>query len=91
MKKLLEFINYMEKVLREEQVVAGTHGHAGDCNFHIYLLLNLSQHQDREQLIRVMTKITQKVTDLGGSMSGEHADGRTRGIILPYVFRIRTI
>ncbi|TRZ53839.1 DUF4147 domain-containing protein, partial [bacterium] len=84
--KLLEFIRYMEEVFNKEQVVAGTHGHAGDCNFHIYLLLNLSQRQDRKQLITVMTKITQKVTELGGSMSGEHADGRTRGIILPHVF-----
>jgi len=84
--KLLSFINHMEKVLYEEQVIAGTHGHAGDCNFHIYLLLNLSLQQDRERLIHVMTKITQKVIDLGGSMSGEHADGRTRGVILPFVF-----
>jgi glycerate-2-kinase/FAD/FMN-containing dehydrogenase/Fe-S oxidoreductase len=84
--KLLAFISYMEDVFRQEQVVAGTHGHAGDCNFHIYLLLNLSQQQDRKQLIAAMTKITQKVTELGGSMSGEHADGRTRGIILPHVF-----
>ena len=84
--KILEFISYMEKVFGEEQVVAGTHGHAGDCNFHLYLLLNLSQQQDRERLIHVMTKITQKVTELGGSMSAEHADGRTRGIILPHVF-----
>jgi FAD/FMN-containing dehydrogenase/Fe-S oxidoreductase len=84
--KLLAFINYMETVLLEEQVIAGTHGHAGDCNFHLYLLLNLSQQQDRERLIQIMSKITQKVTELGGSMSGEHADGRTRGVILPYVF-----
>src|SRR4030042_1847636 len=59
---------------------------AGDCNFHIYLLLNLSRQQDREKLIHVMSKITKKVADLGGSMSAEHADGRTRGIILPHVF-----
>ena len=59
--KISEFIGYMEEVLGEEQVVAGTHGHAGDCNFHIYLLLNLSQQQDREKLIHVMTKITEKV------------------------------
>jgi len=84
--KLLEFISYMEEVLNGEHVVAGTHGHAGDCNFHIYLLLNLSQQQDRERLIHVMTKITQKVAELGGSMNGEHADGRTRGVILPHVF-----
>ncbi|MBN1687255.1 MAG: 4Fe-4S dicluster domain-containing protein, partial [Spirochaetales bacterium] len=84
--KLLDFINYMEEVFAEEGVVAGTHGHAGDCNFHIYLLLNLSEAEDRKRLIHVMTKITRKVTELGGSMSGEHADGRTRGLILPYVF-----
>ncbi len=84
--KILAFIRYMEQVFSEEQVVAGTHGHAGDCNFHLYLLLNLTQQQDRQRLINVMTKITQKVTELGGSMSGEHADGRTRGIILPHVF-----
>jgi FAD/FMN-containing dehydrogenase/Fe-S oxidoreductase len=84
--KIADFISYMEKVLGEEQVVAGTHGHAGDCNFHIYLLLNLSQQQDREKLIHVMTKITEKVCAIGGSMSAEHADGRTRGVILPHVF-----
>jgi FAD/FMN-containing dehydrogenase/Fe-S oxidoreductase len=84
--KIAEFISYMEEVLGEEQVVAGTHGHAGDCNFHIYLLLNLSQKLDREKLIHVMSKITKKVADLGGSMSAEHADGRTRGVILPHVF-----
>ncbi len=84
--KIADFIGYMEKVLGEEQVVAGTHGHAGDCNFHIYLLLNLSEQQDREKLIHVMTKITEKVCAIGGSMSAEHADGRTRGIILPHVF-----
>ncbi|MCE5266020.1 MAG: FAD-binding oxidoreductase [Deltaproteobacteria bacterium] len=84
--KIAEFIGYMEKVLGEEQVVAGTHGHAGDCNFHIYLLLNLSQKLDRERLIHVMSKITKKVAELGGSMSAEHADGRTRGVILPHVF-----
>ena len=84
--KLLSFIRYMEEVFNQEQVVAGTHGHAGDCNFHIYLLLNLTQQQDRQRLINTMTKITQKVTELGGSMSGEHADGRTRGVILPHVF-----
>ena len=84
--KILEFISYMEEVFGQEQVVAGTHGHAGDCNFHLYLLLNLSQREDRQRLINVMTRITQKVTELGGSMSGEHADGRTRGVILPHVF-----
>lgn len=84
--KLLAFIRYMEEVFEQEQVVAGTHGHAGDCNFHLYLLLNLTQQQDRKRLINVMTQITRKVTELGGSMSGEHADGRTRGIILPHVF-----
>jgi len=85
-KKLLDFITYMDEVFAEEQVVAGTHGHAGDCNFHLYLLLNLTQQQDRVRLINVMTKITEKVMELGGSMSGEHADGRTRGVILPHVF-----
>lgn len=85
-KVILGFIKYMEEVLEEEQVVAGTHGHAGDCNFHIYLLLNLSQEEDRRRLVNVMTKITKKVIEAGGSMSGEHADGRTRGAILPHVF-----
>ncbi len=85
-RKLLDFISYMEEVFEEEQVVAGTHGHAGDCNFHIYLLLNLSEQEDRLRLMHVIAKITKKVTELGGTMSGEHADGRTRGLILPYVF-----
>ncbi len=86
--KILAFIRYMEEVFKEENIVAGTHGHAGDCNFHIYLLLNLTQQADRERLIHAMARITAKVTELGGSMSGEHADGRTRGLILPHVFGV---
>ena len=84
--KISEFISYMEKVLGEEQVVAGTHGHAGDATSTFTSSSNLSQQMDREKLIHVMTKITQKVCAIGGSMSAEHADGRTRGVILPHVF-----
>lgn len=87
--KLLAFMSHLEELLAEQQVVAGTHGHAGDCNFHVYLLLDLTQEADRRRLIETMTSVTRKVTELGGSMSGEHADGRTRGIILPYVFGVR--
>ncbi|MDY0166075.1 MAG: DUF4147 domain-containing protein [Thermoguttaceae bacterium] len=84
--KIMQFVHAMEKIFGEEGVVAGTHGHAGDCNFHIYLLLNLKDAEDRARLINVMSRIAREVAKVGGSMSGEHADGRTRGMILPHVF-----
>ncbi len=61
-------------------------GHAGDANFHIFPLLDLSHEEERE----IVTKLSNDVYDLlityNGSMSAEHNDGLVRGPFLPKMF-----
>jgi FAD/FMN-containing dehydrogenase len=61
-------------------------GHAGDANFHIFPLLDLTREEQRE----IVTSLSNEVYDLlityNGSMSAEHNDGLIRGPFLPKMF-----
>ena len=53
-------------------------GHAGDGNIHLQPQLNLSQVGDRQKAFRLMDEYFKLVIKLGGSISGEHNDGRLK-------------
>lgn len=57
-------------------------GHAGDGNIHVAPFLDLSQVGDRQKGFRLLDEYYSVVTKLGGSISGEHGDGRLRGPLL---------
>lgn len=57
-------------------------GHAGDANIHIQPMLNLSILGDRQKAFKLMDAYYGLVLDLGGTISGEHNDGRLRA---PYM------
>lgn len=53
-------------------------GHAGDANIHLQPMLNLSNLGDRQKAFKIMDSYYGLVVDLGGTISGEHNDGRLR-------------
>ncbi len=53
-------------------------GHAGDGNIHIQPQLNLSQVGDRQKAFKLMDEYFKLIISLGGSISGEHNDGRLK-------------
>ncbi|HRV76441.1 MAG TPA: FAD-binding oxidoreductase, partial [Candidatus Saccharimonadales bacterium] len=57
-------------------------GHAGDANIHLQPMLNLSILGDRQKAFKIMDAYYGLVLDLGGTISGEHNDGRLRA---PYM------
>jgi len=57
-------------------------GHAGDANIHLQPMLNLSILGDRQKAFKLMDAYYGLVLDLGGTISGEHNDGRLRA---PYM------
>ncbi len=61
-----------------------TYGHAGDANLHSRPLLDPTSAAGRRLLDDIMAECFEKVWNMGGSMSGEHGDGRLRA---PYVER----
>lgn len=57
-------------------------GHAGTGNLHMQPFLDLSQVGDRQKVFRLMEDYYSLVISLGGSVSGEHGDGRLRAAYL---------
>ncbi len=57
-------------------------GHAGNANVHVAPFLDLSLVGDRQKAFRMLEEYYAAVVKLGGSISGEHGDGRLRGPLL---------
>ena len=60
------------------------YGHFGDGCVHIRIDLPLADHPER--LRPFLTEAAQLVAGYGGSISGEHGDGRARGELLPIMY-----
>jgi FAD/FMN-containing dehydrogenase/Fe-S oxidoreductase len=60
------------------------YGHFGDGCVHIRIDLPLAEHPER--LRPFLTEAAQLVAGYGGSLSGEHGDGRARGELLPIMY-----
>ena len=61
-------------------------GHAGDAHAHVNPLLDTAQSDWRERVYGLMNDVTELVARLGGTVSGEHGDGRLRTKLLPRVW-----
>lgn len=61
-------------------------GHAGDGSFHVNPFLDLKDPEHFELLPRIAREAARMLADLGGTLSGEHGDGRLRTPYLPVVY-----
>jgi len=84
--KLAEFIGWIRKRLEKENLVFGLFGHIGDGNLHIRPLLDLKEEKDFDLAQRLYDEVYQKMFELGGSSTAEHADGRLRGPLVKRLY-----
>ena len=74
-----------------EELIAGFgqqsvyYAHAGAGELHLRPILNLKKEEDRLLLHRISEASARLVKKYGGSLSGEHGDGRVRGEFIPLV------
>lgn len=80
--KVPEFIHYCNDLFEERSIQAGIYGHIGDGNTHIRPLLSVKNPEDLSQMEDLAERVYSKVMELGGSISGEHGDGRLRSDFL---------
>jgi FAD/FMN-containing dehydrogenase len=83
-----QFSNYIEilyKLFKKYELKAAIWGHAGNANLHVQPFLDLSQLGDRQKIFRLMDEYYHLVIEMGGSISGQHNDGRLRG---PYLSQL---
>ncbi|MFN0048124.1 MAG: FAD-binding and (Fe-S)-binding domain-containing protein, partial [Cytophagales bacterium] len=70
-----EFAQIMAKYGKESVYYA----HIGDGELHLRPILDLKKEEDRELFFKITDDVATLVKKFGGSLSGEHGDGRVRG------------
>jgi len=79
------WLDGLDGVLEAAGLEAVLFGHAGDGNIHVNPLLDLSDAGWRETAREVLEAVVDLTAHAGGTLSGEHGDGRLRA---PYTERI---
>jgi len=77
-----EYLEGLYAIFERAHLQAAVWGHAGDAHLHVQPFLDLSQVGDRQKVFKVMDEYYNLVLSLGGSIAGEHGEGRLRA---PYL------
>ncbi len=83
---LPEILPEVLAILKEHKIKATLAGHAGEGNFHIIPLMDLSKESERNKIPVVLEKVNSLVFKYGGSMSAEHNDGLVRSAFIEQMF-----
>ena len=84
--RLEEFLTRLNDLLEKLQMKVFIFGHAGSGNLHIRPVLDLKKEGDLNQMVRLATEVAELVKSLGGTLGGEHGDGRLRTPLLRNFF-----
>ncbi len=76
---LPEFLPKLRKILNKYKLLATIAGHMGDGNFHVIPLMEFEDKKERAKIEPSMREVNELVLKYGGSLSGEHNDGLSRG------------
>ena len=61
-------------------------GHAGDAHAHVNPLIDVTKAGWRDRVLGILDEVTALTAHLGGTLSGEHGDGRLRAPLLDRVW-----
>lgn len=85
--QLSELIRYLEEFFKGQRVPVAIFGHIGNGNAHIVPLLDVNDPHDFARMVEGYQEIHQTVlTRFGGSICGEHGDGRVRAEFVRRMF-----
>jgi FAD/FMN-containing dehydrogenase/Fe-S oxidoreductase len=75
---LAEYVADFRAILDDLDTFASYYAHAGPGVLHIRPLVNLKDEQGLAKMEEIADRVTDLVVEYGGSVSGEHGDGRAR-------------
>jgi FAD/FMN-containing dehydrogenase len=84
--KLPDYVQGVRQALAARQVSGVMFGHAGDAHVHVNPLLDLRQSDWREKVSGLLDDVVTLTARLGGTLTGEHGDGRIRTPLLDRVW-----
>jgi FAD/FMN-containing dehydrogenase/Fe-S oxidoreductase len=85
--RISELIRYLEEFFGTQRVPVAIFGHIGNGNAHIVPLLDVNDEGDYQKMVQGYHEIHGTVLDrFGGSICGEHGDGRVRAEYVKAMF-----
>ena len=79
------YMEELDRILKASGFDAVVFGHAGDGNLHVNPLVDTGSSDWRPRVRQVLEQVVDLVAELGGTLAGEHGDGRLRA---PFLERI---
>jgi len=80
--RLGEYIAGLERIGRKHGIPMAYYGHAGDGELHIRPYLDLSRPEEVQRMRQIAEDVFTLAWSLGGTISGEHADGMLRAAFI---------
>lgn len=80
------FLPKLQALLKDFNLTYTIAGHAGDGNFHIIPLMDLSLEKTRTIILELSKKVYDLIHEYNGSITAEHNDGIIRTPFLPQMF-----
>ena len=85
--QMAAYIRGVRAALARQRLDGVIFGHAGDGHVHVNPLVDVRDPDWRAQLDVLLNEVTNLVATLGGTLSGEHGDGRLRAPLIGRAWR----
>lgn len=79
---LSSYVRGVRDILARHDTPGVIFGHAGDAHVHVNPLVDVSRADWRARVSAILDEVTALVASLGGTLAGEHGDGRLRTPLL---------
>ena len=89
--RLAEYVRGVRAILDEHDVTGVIFGHAGDSHIHVNPLIDVNRADWRDVVARILEQVVALAASLGGTLDGEHGDGRLRTSLLDRVWPAATL
>lgn len=89
--KLADYVKGVRSALDRQGIRGVIFGHAGDAHMHVNPLVDVRLPDWRSRISALLDEVTTLVARLGGTISGEHGDGRLRAPLLDRVWPAETL
>ena len=89
--KLPDYVKGVRQALADREVSGVIFGHAGDAHVHVNPLIDVRQSDWKQRVSGLLDDVVALTARLGGTLTGEHGDGRIRTPLLTKVWHKDTI
>ena len=80
------YVRGVRHLLQRAEFTGVIFGHAGDAHIHVNPLVDVNRAGWRDRVRGALLDACELTARLGGTLAGEHGDGRLRAPLLPYVW-----